>query len=397
MRMACTYAVDVWERYVREGTPIEYTDGVVGLAHVVDMTLPTRAIHAVDRKLAGDAVDPKPIWDAYSEPMSALQDGDLDFPDGIASSYRAIYNLFGFVFGLCKLYDDGEIVIRQACDHDEWWTRTWDAWATRDVRYEPSELDAATFELLANGELAAAADACARDTRLHVALLALAGRTHEAVAIASALFAIDADDWLAAHVCFAGASDAIAVSDDRRYYAAISGNRYVVRDVADNRLRLAGRCGWTLRRVAFSGDGKRLLLAGEEADDIGPWRTILTGEELESRDYGYRAEHLGARTIVALGPAPAVVAASDREIAVLTNRGIDVIANRAVRGAAIRGTHVATFAGTSFSVWHQSTHEERVGMDLGAEVWHLMFTDTRIVVACRGRRAHVLDLAKRGS
>ena len=64
MRMACSYALAVWDRYAAAG-PITYTDGVVGLQHMVDMTLPNRAIAAVDRKLSGDVVPQMAaIWDA---------------------------------------------------------------------------------------------------------------------------------------------------------------------------------------------------------------------------------------------------------------------------------------------------------------------------------------------
>src|SRR5205085_4181691 len=93
MHIACSYAAEVWDRYA-QGGPITYTDGVVGMQHMVDMTLPARALAAVDRRLAGDHVAPDDIWNSYREPISALQDGDLDLPDDIARAYYAIYNLY---------------------------------------------------------------------------------------------------------------------------------------------------------------------------------------------------------------------------------------------------------------------------------------------------------------
>lgn len=367
MRMACSYALEVWDRYANEGEPVVYIDGVVGMRHVVDMTLPNRAIAAVDRKLAGDVVDPKPIWDAYAEPITALQDDDLDLPTPIARAYHAIYNLFGFVFQRTTLYDAGEIVIQQADTGagflDEWWTRTWDAWASREIAYPPNELDAETFEAIASGDLAGAI--ALATPRIREALASLGGALHPA-------------------------SDAIAVGGP--YYAAFLGNRYVVRDRAGNGLRLAGSCGMTIRRVTFA--GRLVVFAGDLVDDIGPYTTALLGEELDSRDYGYRKEYLGARQIAAVGAQTEIVPASTREVGMLTSDGYVRFGDGAVTGAAVSSERLATFAGSRITVYQRQDRRKLQELDVGLEVLDAAWDGEDLVVALRG--APVRRLAPRG-
>ncbi len=386
MRMACSYALEVWERYAGGGS-IEYTDSVVGMHHVVDMQLPMRAIEAVDRRLVGLPVEPDPIWNAYQEPRAAMQDGDLDFPDAIASAYNAIYNLFGVVFGRLVLYDD-ETVVRQAATgpgfYEEWWTRTWDAWASRpDVRYPPSELDATTFAALERGDLAAALAACAPDTRLHAVLLALAGQTDEAIRVAARVLGTEPDAWLRDHVLAVGATDAIAVGAG--HYAAIAGTRYVVRRIGDNALWLAGRYGFDLRRVALDSG---VLLAGDASDRIGTYATAVAGERGAYKPSA-RTELLGTRQVVALGSDGAIVAASQREIGVLTADGYERLGDGAVAGAAFDAdaSHVVTYAGTSYGVWRRADGRRLLVEDTGADIWHAMLAGGRVLIACEDGRA----------
>lgn len=399
MRVACSYALDVWDRYARGGEPVVYIDGVVGMRHVVDMVLPQRAIEAVDRRLAGSHVDPAAIWDAYQEPIAALQDGDLDFPDDIARAYYAIYNLFGIVFGRTQLYDDGELVILQAASGDgfveEWWTRTWDAWASRgEVAYPPSELDAATYAALATGDLAGAIDRCPPDTRLHAVLLALAGRTDEAAAVAGRVLGVTDTAWLRAHAAQVGGTDAIAVGD--RHYAAICGDRYVVRTRgAHDDVRAQGRCGFPLRRVVMS--PAIVAFAGEATDDLGAYATLLAGEELDSTDDDYRSEVRGARTLAALGPKLELVAASAHEVAILA-REHERLGDGRVEGAAFdaRAALLVTYAGAAYTLWHRARREKLVERALPAPVWHAVFAGGRLVLALRGAPAHVVDVRRYG-
>lgn len=357
--MACNYALEVWDRYARDGA-VTYTDSIVGMHHVVDMALPGRAIAAIDRKLAGDVVDGKPIWAAYAEPISALQDDDLDLPTPIAQAYYAIYNLFGAVFELTKLYDSGEIVIAQADTGagflDEWWTRTWDAWASHAFTYPPSVLDRETFEAIANGTPASG------HPRIRAALASIAtGQEPRPV------------------------SDAIAIGPT--YYAAFYEQRYVVRERATNRMCLAGTAGMMIRRVAFA--GKVVILAGDVSDDIGPYLTVVRGEELDSRDYGYRLEHVGARRIVAVGPDVDVVAASPREVGVLSARGYARLGDGAVTGATFdeTGELLATWATSVITIWRDRTKLRE--LDLGAEILDAVFGAEDLVVTLRGGERRV--------
>jgi hypothetical protein len=357
MRMACSYALEVWDRYALAGEPVVYTDGVVGMRHVVDMTLPNRAIAAVDRRLAGDVVDPEPIWEAYKEPISALQDDDLDFPTPIARAYHAIYNLFGVVFERTTLYDAGEIVVQQADTGpgfwDEWWTRTWDAWASRDIAYPPPALDAQTFDAIASGDLARAIELAA--PRVREALATLAGDPIPA-------------------------SDALAVGGP--YYAAFLHNRYVVRDRVDNRLRLSGSCGMTIRRVTFA--GRLVIFAGDLVDDIGPYTTALLGEELDSRDYGYRKEYPGARRIAAVGTKTEIVPASTHEVGVLSADGYQRLDDGAVEGAALSDELLATFAGSRITLYERQHRRKLRELDVGATVLDVAFANEDLVVVLRG-------------
>lgn len=387
MRTACADALDAWERYAKQGT-VEYTDGVAGVHHVVDLSLPSRAIAAVDKHLAGEQLDSADIWEGYREPITAMQDDDLDFPDGIALAYYAIYNLFGVVSGCTKLYDQGETVVLQALRTDdaiaEWWTRTWDAWASRtDATYAPSELDALTFEALFEGELATAIDRCAKGTRLHAVLLWLAQRETEALAVTRALglHGVPIDKL--------GPSDALVVGT--RFYAAFFGSRYIVRSVHHtNAKRMSGTCAFTIRRVAIS--PALVLFAGDKSDDIGVYKTLVIGEELEGNDYGYKTEYAGTRTLAALGPAAELVPVSDRIVGILTRTGMNRFAEGRVHGAVIDADLLVTWAGRSFAIYKRSTRKRIAARELEGDIWAAIIDDQRVVFAVRGRAPHVCPI-----
>lgn len=391
MRVACSYAGELWDRYA-QGGPITYTDGVVGMHHILDMHLPGRAIAAVDRKLAGDHVPPDDIWTEYREPITALQDGDLDLPDDIARAYYAIYNLYGFVFGRLRLYDDGDVVLRQALTREdmlaEWWTRTWDGWASRtEFAPPPSELDAATFDAINAGRVSDAVP----ETRLGAVLLALAGRTDEACALASRVLAIDDGPWLRENILRVGGSDAIAIGRD--HYAVIHGNRYCVRAIDDNRLKLTGQGGCAaIRRVAVT--PQLVIFAGANEDEIGLYETVLTGEELDSADYGYRLELPGARAIVALSPKVELVAASDREVCVVSGAGIERFGDGPVHGAAFSddGEYLVTWADRAVTLWNRPKRKKLLSLEITAPIWHAVFGSGRLLLALRGERGRFVDL-----
>lgn len=85
----CRNALDIWLKYVSQFEKIDYVEGVVGTYQIVDKCLPKDAFEAVVR-----GHDEKKIDWRYAEPISAMQDDDLEFPDNIEFAYYAIYNLF---------------------------------------------------------------------------------------------------------------------------------------------------------------------------------------------------------------------------------------------------------------------------------------------------------------
>lgn len=85
----CRNALQIWQDYSAQFEKIDYVEGVVGTYQVVDKCLPKDAFEAVVR-----GHDEKKIDWRYAEPISAMQDDDLEFPDNIEFAYYAIYNLF---------------------------------------------------------------------------------------------------------------------------------------------------------------------------------------------------------------------------------------------------------------------------------------------------------------
>jgi len=85
----CQYALGVWRAYIREHGPITYIDSVVGAHHTLDHMLPHDAVLSVE-----EGEDLTGVAGRYAEPITALQDDDLEFPDQIEFAYYAIYNLF---------------------------------------------------------------------------------------------------------------------------------------------------------------------------------------------------------------------------------------------------------------------------------------------------------------
>jgi hypothetical protein len=91
--IACRGALEVWKEWAGNRA-IEYIDCVVGMLHLVDVTLPARALAAVEggEDLLGIERD-------YVEPIVAMQDGDLDMPPEVKDAYYSIYNLVRFARG----------------------------------------------------------------------------------------------------------------------------------------------------------------------------------------------------------------------------------------------------------------------------------------------------------
>ena len=85
----CFDALEAWRNYALDNATLGYQERVCGTFQAVDMELPHDAYHsaAVGKDLAK-------VASRYMEPITAMQDGDLDFPEPINFAYYAIYNLF---------------------------------------------------------------------------------------------------------------------------------------------------------------------------------------------------------------------------------------------------------------------------------------------------------------
>ncbi|MDR7167160.1 hypothetical protein J2W56_000878 [Nocardia kruczakiae] len=86
----CEDALSTWVDYVRgEPRELRYRDSVVGMRHKVEVELPADALRS-----ARAGVDLAGVGDRYLEPICAMQDDDLVFPDPVEFAYYAIYNCF---------------------------------------------------------------------------------------------------------------------------------------------------------------------------------------------------------------------------------------------------------------------------------------------------------------
>ena len=85
----CSDALGVWNEYAEQNSPITYIETVVGTELDVSEGLPAEAYKAAVTRSKEDW-----IRKAYLEPICALQDDDLEFPEHITYAYYAIYNLY---------------------------------------------------------------------------------------------------------------------------------------------------------------------------------------------------------------------------------------------------------------------------------------------------------------
>ncbi len=113
----CRYALRRWNDYAHAQGAIRYIDTVVGTRQEVDIQLPTDAFESArqGQVLANIAA-------RYREPIVAMQDDDLTFPEPIEFAYYAIYNLFR-KYALAQDIDDW-LIINQALsvaeEPDQW-------------------------------------------------------------------------------------------------------------------------------------------------------------------------------------------------------------------------------------------------------------------------------------
>lgn len=94
MLLAAERALPVWERHAAS-RELSYVDSVVGQHHVVDQQLPRRVLAFVGASVDQDRMLPcYQLSAAYSEPLTALQDGDLTLPDHAEMAFYGIYNAY---------------------------------------------------------------------------------------------------------------------------------------------------------------------------------------------------------------------------------------------------------------------------------------------------------------
>jgi hypothetical protein len=113
----CEYALRRWDLYTKPQNKIEYRETVTGSRQEVDKQLPLDAFEA-----AMQGLDSLNISERYQEPIAALQDNDLVFPENISFAYYAIYNLFK-KYGKKEIVDDW-LIVNQALsaeDNSEAW------------------------------------------------------------------------------------------------------------------------------------------------------------------------------------------------------------------------------------------------------------------------------------
>ena len=103
----CKQALQIWNDHCDSQKSLGYVETVCGTKQVVDRDLPTAAFRAV---IAGS--DSENVAYRYQEPIAAMQDDDLRFPDDIELAYYAIYNLFRRY--VSSRIDDDWLIVNQA-------------------------------------------------------------------------------------------------------------------------------------------------------------------------------------------------------------------------------------------------------------------------------------------
>lgn len=103
----CKQALLVWDDYCKAQENLAYVETVCGTKQTIDRGLPDAAIRSV---IAGK--DLENIASRYREPITAMQDDDLRFPNAIQFAYYAIYNLYNRY--VRSELDDDWLIVNQA-------------------------------------------------------------------------------------------------------------------------------------------------------------------------------------------------------------------------------------------------------------------------------------------
>lgn len=84
----CQISLSILDSYFSKICIIKYFESVCGTEQNLDLKLPIDAYNSVINNSAGN------IAERYIEPISALQNMDLELPSNIKSAYYSIYNLY---------------------------------------------------------------------------------------------------------------------------------------------------------------------------------------------------------------------------------------------------------------------------------------------------------------
>ncbi len=83
------HALSKWREYCSTHPSISYVETVRGTHQTVDTSLPDDAFAS-----AQQGQDIGDVAARYQEPIAAMQDDDLEFPDPVTFAYYSLYNLF---------------------------------------------------------------------------------------------------------------------------------------------------------------------------------------------------------------------------------------------------------------------------------------------------------------
>jgi hypothetical protein len=106
------HALGKWTAHASREGVISYRESVCGTEQTVDASLPGEAIAAVR-----SGQDIAAVAHRYGEPITAMQDADLSFPESVSFAYYAIYNFFRR-YAMHAEVDDW-LLVNQACSSED--------------------------------------------------------------------------------------------------------------------------------------------------------------------------------------------------------------------------------------------------------------------------------------
>ncbi len=113
----CRNSLLLLEKFFAKRGKIEYRESVCGTHQIVDKKLPSEAFQSALSSEKTEEINRK-----YLEPIAAMQDDDLIFPEEIEFAYYSIYNLFR-KYAL-KVEIDDWLIVNQAIsaesDEEKW-------------------------------------------------------------------------------------------------------------------------------------------------------------------------------------------------------------------------------------------------------------------------------------